>query len=346
MDDAMLDLMADHGGLRRRLDAYADARLSPDLTATTRMRSRVLAVAHRQSALARSDAALALIPDPLHLPAAAPRRATIRRASRSALRRAATVVLAAGLALASVSAVALAARPGGGLYDVRVWAETITLPSDPGERALRELDRLRTRLAEIASATAGGDADAAQAALLAYQQILAQATADALAADDDIAQVVLMEGVADNIAVLAALVDRLPAGGSEAVERAIERAIERSNDAIESFGPGHGGGSDGGTDNGNGVPGGQNATPGPTAPDAPEPAATPKPTKTPRPEATPKPEATLKPEATPKPTAPPKPDPTPEAERTARPAPPDPGSGGGSGGGQRTPPPAPPGRGG
>ena len=49
MDDAMMDLMAEHGLLRRRLEAYAETRLSPDLAASSRMRARVLAVAHRQA---------------------------------------------------------------------------------------------------------------------------------------------------------------------------------------------------------------------------------------------------------------------------------------------------------
>ena len=42
--------------LTRRLEAYAEARLSPELSATIRMRTRVMTAAHRQAALARADA--------------------------------------------------------------------------------------------------------------------------------------------------------------------------------------------------------------------------------------------------------------------------------------------------
>lgn len=341
MDDAMLDLMADRGGLRRRLDAYAEDRLSPDLAATTRMRSRVLAVAHRQSALTRSDVTLALVPDPIDLPAGAarPRTATARRRVRTVWRRTAAVVLAAGLAMASVSGVALAAKPGGGLYGARVWAETLMLPQKQPERAVAELERLEVRLAELAEANASGDAAAAVDVLRAYQSIVEHAADEAVASGDDVAQAALEQGVANNIEVLDDLMTKLPPQASAAVGAALERAIERSNEAIESIKPGNGndggGSNSGGNGNGNGEPGGPNATPAPVATEAPVATPTPKPTKTPKPEGTPKPTAE------PKPTQPPKP--TPGG-----------GNGGGQGGGQgpgenngseRTPRPDPPGQG-
>ena len=109
----MIDLMAGDAELRRRLEAYAEARLSPDLAATTRMRARVLAVAHRQAALARADAAAdrrADRPCPADRPTV---RAT--RPRRSARSRIAplTALLAACLGLAVVAGTALAARPVG-----------------------------------------------------------------------------------------------------------------------------------------------------------------------------------------------------------------------------------------
>ena len=61
MDD-MIELMDANGLLGRRLEAYAEFRLSPDLATTRRLRARVLAVAHRQASLARADAALSVLP--------------------------------------------------------------------------------------------------------------------------------------------------------------------------------------------------------------------------------------------------------------------------------------------
>ena len=341
MDDAMLDLMADRGGLRRRLDAYAEDRLSPDLGATTRMRSRVLAVAHRQSALSRSDVTLALVPDPIDLPGstARPAASTTRRRVRTLWRRSAALVLAAGLATAAVSGAALAAKPGGGLYGARVWAETLLLPMQQPERAIAELDRLHERLREIADANARGDTAAAISAVQAYQSIVAGATDDVVRSGDDVAEAALERGVANNIQVLTALIDKLPDRASQAVGAALERAIERSNDAVESIKPGHGSGGDGsnagGNGDGSGEPGDPNATAAPAATEAPVATPTPKPTKTP------------KPDATPKPTAPPKPEPTPKATQGDQ-------GGGNQGGGQgpgennraeRTPRPDPPGKG-
>ena len=76
MDDVMTDLLAD-GILQRRLAAYAEARLTPDLATSSRLRARVLAVAHRQSALALADPGLALVADPdrLRLDMSTPREA-------------------------------------------------------------------------------------------------------------------------------------------------------------------------------------------------------------------------------------------------------------------------------
>ena len=61
MDDSMIDLTAGDAMLRRRLEAYAEDRLSPDLATSSRLRARVLAVAHRQADLARADASLTVL---------------------------------------------------------------------------------------------------------------------------------------------------------------------------------------------------------------------------------------------------------------------------------------------
>jgi cell division septation protein DedD len=322
MDDSMIDLMAGDAMLRRRLEAYAEDRLSPDLATSSRLRARVLAVAHRQADLARADASLTVLSgaDPGsnrwlrdRLTAEArgarsdlPAEALARRRPSSAWRRTASVVLAASLGLGLITGSALAARPGGPLYPTRIWAETLTLPTDPSERALAELERLEARLSEATAASAAGDSIGAGAALDAYESIVGQASAAAIVAGDSVASAVLETGVSRNVAVLQALSGRVPDTAGAAIDRAIERAIDRSGaaiDAIETAKPGNGGGP---TDGGG--PGGRpEATPKPTKAPTPEPAVTAQPTPKPTKEPTAQP--------TPRPTHKPKPDPTPKATK-------------------------------
>src|SRR5688572_14594144 len=129
MDD-MIDMMAGDDLLRRRLEALADMRLSPDLTASSRLRARVMAVAHRHASLARADAALTLLPRPVGASGAHPSddlghaARAARRAGRAGpgrRQRAAGVVLAASLAAVMAVGGVYAARPGGPLYDTRLW---------------------------------------------------------------------------------------------------------------------------------------------------------------------------------------------------------------------------------
>ena len=326
----MLDLMADHGELRRRLEAFAEASLTPDPVASSRMRARVLAVAHRQSSVLRADATLALVADPDV--ATTPTRARTWGPSR-ATRRAAAVLLAAALAAGAMSGVALAAQPGGGLYDARVWAETLVLPSQPRERAVAQLARLDQRLAEITAATARGDDLAAGAALAAYESIVNAAAAAAVLSDDAIAMPAIEEGIKHNIIVLDGLVDLLPADAGDAVGRALQRTIDRSTDTVDGIddAPPNGGGGGNGPDENNSGGGGPVAT-GAAPTDAPKPTPTVKPTKEPRPTATAKPTATARPTATASPAATSKPAPTPRPT-PEHPAPPTggPGENGGSG---------------
>ncbi len=322
MDDRMIDLMAGDARLRQRLDAYADARLTPDLVSTSRMRARVLAVAHRQADLARADAALTVVPATA-LPGAMSiegRSVRGRRSSRSRMRRPMTALLAAALVLGLGAGTALAARPGGALYDQRIWIETLTLPSDPSGRAVAELARLDVRLREAAEAALSGDAAGAAAALAAYARIVDSASDAAITAQDEVAMAILETGVGRNVEVLQALALRVPEGAadaiSQAVQRAADRAVERSDRAIERIdtaGPLKGG--NGGSGGGSGGSGGNGGGPDKPA----DPAA--KPTKAPTPEPTPKP--TKEPNAgPPEPGAPggqkstPKPQPTPK--RTPR----------------------------
>jgi hypothetical protein len=285
--------------LTRRLAAYAEARLSPELSATIRMRTRVMAAAHRQAALARADADRAAA----HPVIAAPAQAD--RTRRSHWRRPLTALLAAGLTLGVGVGSVAASQAGGPLYGARVWAETLTLPSEADARAQAQLERLQDRLAEAAAATAAGDLNAANAALEAYAAIVNDATENA--GNDVSAAATLENGVRSNIDVLTVLAERFETGhgqAGEAIDRALQRTIDRSDSALDKL---HG--------NPN------------LAPPAAEPSRSPRPDKTANPN---KPTdvpaaATAKPQSTPKP----------EPDRTPRGGPPSepPGGGGGGAGG-------------
>ncbi|HET7167888.1 MAG TPA: hypothetical protein VFI69_01685 [Candidatus Limnocylindrales bacterium] len=318
MNDEMIDLMAADIALRRRLEAYADVALSPDLAASSRMRARVLAVAHRQADLDGRDAgALTVLPgggtrsshssDPLL-------RSSTRARSRGRRRRALSALLVAGLGIILVAGSAAAARPGGGLYDARLWVETMTLPSEPSARAVAELARLSERIREARDATAAGDGPAAGAALGAYERIITEATTAALSSGDAVAAAALEVGVAGNVAVLRELVGRIPPSASAAIGRALARAIDRSTSSVDAIGTatgsGHGAAAGGNKDQGGGASGGANGgdggADGPGGGGSGPASATSKPTKAPTPTPTIKP---AKPTATPTPAPTPKPTP-------------------------------------
>jgi hypothetical protein len=323
MDDPMLDLMAGNDELSRRLGAYGLARLSPDLAATSRMRARVLAVAHRQAALTRA-AGLAVLSGPALDAAVAPIDGSERPPARSrgrarVARRFLAASMAAMLALTVLGGSVFAARAGGPLYGMRLWVEEVTLPSGASERAVAELARLRERLNEATEATTAGDAVAATAALVAYGAIVEEASAEAILAGDDVAAAAIEAGVARNVTILEALAKRLPDTAAQAVSRAVERAIERSAGALETIGRSKPDGSGGG---GNPNPAGGGASshkpagPGksaePNKPADPTKAApNPTPNPAPTPERTPKPGKTPpadgKPSPKPAPTRPPQP---------------------------------------
>lgn len=310
LDDQLIDLMAGDDLLRRRLEAYADLRLSPDLATSSRLRARVLAVAHRHASLARADAALTLLPRPdgasgahssddLGRAARAARRTSARALDRRR-QRAAGVVLAASLAAVMVVGGVSAARPGGPLYDTRLWAETLTLPSDPAARAVAELDRLGERLREIGEASRSGDAAGAMAALAAYESIVEQASASAILAGDDVAAAVLETGVGRNVEVLRALAATVPTNASGAITRAVDAAIARSTDAVQRIGASRPGGGQGdGAGKGPATP--PRATKAPTAEPTSAPVSTATPNAKPTHEVAPTPAATPEPTATPEP---------------------------------------------
>jgi len=267
MDNEMIDLMAGDARLRQRLEVYAETRLTPDLATSSRIRARVLAVAHRQADLARADAALTVVT------AATERAAMPSRRRRARWRRPLVALLAASLGVGAVAGSAFAARPAGSLYGARLWLETLTLPNDPSQRALAELDRLQHRLIEAAEAVRTGDTAGAAAALAAYEAIMEQASSAAIAAQDDVAAAVLQTGVGRNVKMLQALILALPDEATDAIQQAVQRAIDRSDRAIERIERGQQGPNSGP----NGTPGGTTAKPTKTPTEEP----TPKPTKKP-----------------------------------------------------------------
>ncbi len=297
MDDEMINLMAGDVMLRRRLEAYAEARLSPDPVASSRMRARVLAVAHRQANLGRADTALTVLPGsrPRSTAVVDARRSTVTRGPRRAWRRTTTALLAASLGIALMTGTVLAARPGGGLYDARLWLETVTLPSDPSARAVAEIGRLAERIRETLEAARAGDPAAAAAALAAYERIVDEASAGAIASKDPVAAAAFETGVGRNIAVLEGLLTHVPIQARGAIEQVIDRAVERSEAAVDAIdtgngdpgngwrpgGNGSGGGSSGNGSSGNGNGGSPDdkGDPGTGGPDD----RTPKPTKPPKP---------------------------------------------------------------
>jgi hypothetical protein len=289
MDDMMLDLTAGNQMLRRRLDAYADARLSPEPAAAARMRARVMAAAHRQAALTSAGAGLTLLTTEPPV--------TRRALARHPATRIAGVLLSAALGLSLAVGTALAADAGGLFYPARLGLETLLLPTDPSERAIAELARLESRLHEAQAASERGDSAALSAAMDAYTAIVTAASRDAIAAHDPVASAALEAGVSRNIAVLQAILERAPAAAVDG----LTRAIERSDTTLDDI-HGAAGGNDGG--NGGGGPSGPGATDAPTAVPTDEPAASdptkePKPTKAPTDEPTPRTERTPRPERTP-----------------------------------------------
>lgn len=275
------DDWGDDGGLGPTLDAYAHARLRADAERTGIVRARVMAAARARSRAAATTA----------VPSTTPRRRLVLpRLARTPLLAAASLLLVAVLA----GGVVAASSPGGPLYGIRLWAEELTLPSAPEERAAAEVDRLAERLAEASRAAEAGDADAVAAALAEYRATAEEALA--AAGDNPERRAHVAEQIGRHVAVLAAIAERAPERAAAAIREAIGRTEAHIDELLA------------------GEPG---ALPSPPT----RPEATPKPEKSPpgKPEATPKP-AKATPE---RPEATPKPDRTPpgKPEKTESPAP-------------------------
>ena len=291
MDDEMFDRF-DPGGMEvlRRLEAYADARLTPNVAATARVRAGVMAAAHQRSAmLAAATAAGATVAAPLASDRSTP-------VAIGSWRRAFAAALAGTITLAILAGTALAARPGGLLYPARLWTEAANLPAASLPRAQAEIERLQARVVEAQQAAAVGDGPAVQAAVVAYASIVAEAAAGT--DGDPTATAALEEAVARHVVVLTALLDLVPLQARTAIENALASST-KALDSIHAGAPPAGGsgganganGGNGGTGgdagNGGGNPGNGGGNPGngggavPVGPvTEPEATSTPKPPKT------------------------------------------------------------------
>ncbi|HEY8818855.1 MAG TPA: hypothetical protein VIM25_08550 [Candidatus Limnocylindrales bacterium] len=285
MDDDMIE-SADFGyfELARRLEAYADQRLSPSLVATTRMRTAVMTAAHRRAALIKADATFDAARATTSARAHQHLAAEPATANRSPWRRPVAAVMVGCLSLALLAGTALAAEPGGPLYAVRIWTEMATLPGNLADRAQAEIGRLQDRLDEAQRASAEGDVFGTEAALAAYSAIVVEAANGS--GGDPAASAAIAASVKDQMATLRLMLKDLP-GPARAAAQA---ALSSSTTALGTLdGPSR----DGGGDQKVGVPGADpTASPRPdkattgTGGPSPKPAASPNPgapTKTPPP---------------------------------------------------------------
>ncbi len=228
-----------------RLETYARDRLTPDPAARGRLRAELIV---------RANEVLG------------PSRAPIgRRGFFGWLRwRVAPAFVAAAFAVVLLAGGALAASHAGGpLYGARLWLEDATLPSDPDARLDAETAHLQARLDEAAAAGAVGDAGALRAALDAYGRTLETAASITGANTDRANRLGWVIGRQRD--VLSGLVERLPAGAADAIERTLQRTQDRLQQVENGANPGgHPGGP--ATAPGPGKSGGPGSTPDPNGP--------------------------------------------------------------------------------
>jgi hypothetical protein len=166
MDEDFVDRQPGDVETYRRLDAFAQVRLAPDAAAMARIRTALMG-----QAVAMADARAATMALSLQAPAILPDRPslTFRRPHVS---RWSAAFLAACVSLGVAAGTVAASAAGGPFYGPRLWLEEATLPSAPLAHAHGQLARLDARLEEIGIATANGNAGAAEAALIAYAEIV------------------------------------------------------------------------------------------------------------------------------------------------------------------------------
>ena len=200
--------------LARRLEAYADARLSPSIAGTTRMRTSVMNAAHRRAALGAADGTF---------DAAGATTATLaadrRGAGARTWRRPVVAILAGSLTVAMLAGTASATKPGGPLYAARLWIEMANLPAEVVARAQAEINRLDARLQEAQQASSAGDGPAARAALSAYSVIVVEAARGS--AGDPTASAAIEVTVTRHVVVLTLMVDSVPPPARDAVKDAL-----------------------------------------------------------------------------------------------------------------------------
>jgi hypothetical protein len=211
MDDPM-QKTSPNDKVRERLAAYSETHLAPDAAAVVRIRLRVMAEARARLAPAAVSAERTQ-PIPFR-----PRRVAWGR------RRTMAALLAASLALVLATGATLAAQPGGPLYGVRLWVETVSLPADPAARAEAELSRLDARMQEAVRAAADGNESAVAAALAAYRQILDDAVA--AAGDKPTPASDLQKTVDRQLVVLEGLLDKVPPQARDSIQKAIDKQSE------------------------------------------------------------------------------------------------------------------------
>lgn len=312
--------------VERRLREYAAARLEPDPTAMARVRAVLVAEARRAAVVREAEVVARAA---YERSAAAPDPTPGRRwpfASWGTPRAVVAFGLAVLVGLTGGASVFAASRAGGPLYEARLWVESATLPADPDARLQAELARALDRLAEASDAYARGDAQALEAALVAYSAIVDEAV---MGVSDATGLARAGLAVEHHRSILAALQAKVPPRAAAA----IADALEHSDRAIDALGGLKGGGP------GAAPPAERpeptrgpdpsqrpDRTPAAGTPKPERPQTTPKPEKTskPSPATTPEPAATPKAGATPapgKPEEPPSPGRTPPVAKPTPPAP-------------------------
>ena len=221
--------------LSRRLEAFADTRLTPGLSGTSRMRTNVMNAAHRRARLIAADrrfdaATAATAGVATTVPGLVAERS---RLAMPGWRRPMAALAAGALMLALVGGTASAANAGGPLYAARIWIEMANLPAGALARADAEITRLDARLQEARQAYADGDGAAAEAALLAYSQILTEAVQASSA--DAAASAAIESSLTRHVADLERMVASVSPAGQEAVQHALASStmvLQDLDDAI------------------------------------------------------------------------------------------------------------------
>jgi hypothetical protein len=211
--------------IEARLQAYADARLSPSPEVASRMRTAIVARAAGAQALREIGRGPIMLAGTSH-PGSQRRGSPISWLLRP--RRVAALVLAATVAVGSTAAV-VGATPGNALYGARLWLEGLTLPASSDARAAAQVGQLAQRVQEAENAAKGGDPNAVAAALGAYQDEIGAALRDAGEDSDRLARLHAALGV--HVVALQTLESAAPAGAAPA----INAAIDASHQAVKQI---------------------------------------------------------------------------------------------------------------